>query len=188
MHGRLVNEIVELGNVFKLEKLSYRAFQKEFGRSVGLRAPGGFVSELRRKAESAGGKVIEFPIRNTRLSQRCHCGQVHKKRLSERWQGCACGVFAQRDLYSAFLARFVEQETNQLHAGQAAEAWTGAEPLLRTAWQQAVTNQPASGRSNPSSFGATRSWSGSSVEGEIACTKARDVVAYPLGTARARER
>ncbi|MCL4514350.1 MAG: hypothetical protein M1379_01955 [Firmicutes bacterium] len=76
--------------------------------------------------------------------------------LSERWHACGCGVYAQRDLYSAFLARFVDEETNLLRAGRAREAWPGADPLLRTAWQQAVTNQPANGRSNPSSFGGTR--------------------------------
>ncbi|XWK85928.1 MAG: transposase [Phormidium sp.] len=54
LHGRLVNEILSLGNIIKLENLSYKAFQKLFGKSVGKRAPGEFVSHLKRKAESAG--------------------------------------------------------------------------------------------------------------------------------------
>ena len=35
-HGRLANEILRLGNHIKTEKLSYKAFQKMFGSSVGL--------------------------------------------------------------------------------------------------------------------------------------------------------
>lgn len=190
LHGRLVNGTLRMGDVFKVEKLSYRAFQVIFGRSVNTRAPGRFIAILSRKAESAGGKVIKFPTRLTKLSQTCHCGMVHKKCLSERWHICPCGATAQRDLYSAFLARHVDPETNLLHVGQAFDAWPGAEPLLRAAWQQAVENQPASGRIIPSSFGLTlkskssgltRSQSRSSVEGETAKAESRDVVAYPQG-------
>jgi len=79
---------------------------------VSLRAPGRFVSILRRKAASAGGRVVEFPTRPTRLSQVCHgCGAVEKKPLSLRVHRCGCGVEMQRDLYSAFLARCVGEAT-----------------------------------------------------------------------------
>ena len=60
-----------MGDTIKLEKLSYRAFQRRFGRSVGMRAPGMFVERLKRKAESAGATVVEFPTHTTRLSQTC---------------------------------------------------------------------------------------------------------------------
>jgi|GEM_PF-3037840 len=49
--------------------------------------------------------------------------------LSLRWQECPCGAGAQRDLYSAHLARFVYQAEDGkylLDAGRAAEAWPGA--------------------------------------------------------------
>ena len=65
LHGRMANRVLALGQVVKMEKLSYRAFQRQYGRAVGVRAPGLFVSILRRKAEGAGGKVIEFPTRPT---------------------------------------------------------------------------------------------------------------------------
>ncbi len=110
LHGQLVNHIISMGDEIKLEKLSYRAFQKMFGKSVGMRAPGMFVSMLKRKAVSAGVSVTEFPTRTTKLSQVCLCGQVKKKSLSERWHICDCGVVAQRDLFSAFLASCVESE------------------------------------------------------------------------------
>ena len=56
----MLNRILQMGDTFKLEQISYRALQRRFGRSVGMRAPGMFVERLCRKAESAGGEVIEF--------------------------------------------------------------------------------------------------------------------------------
>jgi len=102
--GRMANRVLGMGIHINIEKVSYRAWQRTFGKSIGLCSPGMFVSMLRRKAESAGGAVNEFPVSN-RLSQVCHgCGSIEKKPLSRRWHDCACGVRAQRDLYSAFLA------------------------------------------------------------------------------------
>ena len=43
LHGRLVHEIVAVGTTILTEKISYRAWQKQFGKSVGLRAPGMFI-------------------------------------------------------------------------------------------------------------------------------------------------
>jgi len=163
LHGRLANEILAMGTVIRLEKIPYRAFQRAYGRSVSIRAPGAYVEILRRKAESAGGQVIEFPTRTTKLSQTCQCGMVRKKPLSQRVHSCECGIEMQRDLYSAFLAWCVNDD-GMLHADRARERWSGVEPLLRAAWSQAT--EPASGRLRPSSFGASpRSQSGSPAEG-----------------------
>jgi hypothetical protein len=54
LHGRLVHELVAIGNTIITEKISYRAWQKQFGRSVGLRAPGMFIAMLRRTGASHG--------------------------------------------------------------------------------------------------------------------------------------
>ena len=54
LHGRKVHEIVAVGNTVILEKISYKAWQKQYGRSVGLRAPGMFVEHLRRTWASHG--------------------------------------------------------------------------------------------------------------------------------------
>ncbi|MFB2934356.1 zinc ribbon domain-containing protein [Aerosakkonemataceae cyanobacterium BLCC-F154] len=153
LHGKLVNEILALGNTVKLEKLSYKSFQKNYGKSVGKRAPGEFVSRLKRKAESADALVMEFSTKTTKLSQTCHqCGSVKKKNLSDRIHQCDCGIYCQRDLYSAFLAKFVD-EKELLQANQAQNAWLGAEPLLYAAWRQATqTNLRLEGRVS-SSFG-----------------------------------
>jgi putative transposase len=65
------------------------------------------VSTLRRKAEGAGGGVIEINTRQSRLSQVDHTtGEYIRKPLSQRMHGLGDGATApvQRDLYSAFLA------------------------------------------------------------------------------------
>jgi putative transposase len=145
LHGRKVNRILAQGNLIKLEKLSYRAFQKRYGKSVGFRGPGTFVALLRRKAANAGAEVDEFSTRTTRLSQVCLCGAIAKKPLSQRWHGCDCGVGPiQRDLFSAWLARFVVND--KLDAGRAQAAWPGADSFLRAASSEV---QPAMGQGQP---------------------------------------
>ena len=177
LHGRMVNRVLRMGDTVQLEKLSYWAFQRCFGKSVGMRAPGTFVRHLKRKAESAGALVVEFPTRTTRLSQTCHgCGTVAKKPLSRRWHVCDCGIVAQRDLYSAFLASCVEGE--RLDAGRARVAWPGVDALLQAALSQIV--QPANGRPLPSSFGLRRKTgrrqSRSPVKAGVNAVETRDVV------------
>jgi putative transposase len=144
-HGELANPILEQGTTIKTEKLSYKSFQKNFGRSVKLRAPRMLVSTLRRKAEGAGGGVIEINTRQTRLSQFDHTtGEYIKKPLSQRIHGFGDGATApvQRDLYSAFLATCCA--TNTLDICQVEQTWPAAEPLLRRAMSRLL--QPASGK------------------------------------------
>jgi putative transposase len=112
MHGNLANRILGQGKTIHTEKLSYRAFQRSFGRSVGRRAPGMFITTLSRKAASAGGQVALIDIRTTRLSQRCVCGAVAKKPLSQRIHRCGCGVVEDRDVFSAFLVRHVDPKVH----------------------------------------------------------------------------
>ncbi len=145
LHRQMVNRVLAQGDSIKLEKLSYRAFQRQFGKSVGFRGPGQFVSHLKRKAGNAGAEIDEFPTRPTRLSQICLCGTLAKKPLAQRWHICDCGVGpVQRDVFSAWLARFVENE--RLDAGRARDAWPGEDERLRAA-SSAI--QPAMGQGNP---------------------------------------
>jgi putative transposase len=185
--GKMVNETLRMGNVFKFEKLSYRALQRMFGKSVNTRAPGMFFQELARKAESAGGEVLEFPtrlkVKGTEtfvgLSSYCVCGEHRKKPLSERWHICSCGVRCQRDLYSAYLACFVKQigqNDFELDAGTAARQWPGAEPLLQAASGR-IPNPQMSGSSGQPRTGTE----GVAAKGGTAKTEARDVVAPPPG-------
>lgn len=182
LHGRLANEVLALGADVRTEKLSYKSFQKMYGKSVSLRAPGMFVSMLRRKAGSAGGTVNEFPTVSTRLSQTCVCGRIAKKKLSQRWHRCECGVEAQRDLFSAFLARCVTD--NILNAGLAEKLWPRADCLLQAALS---TIKTASSGPMPASFGISRRQSRSLADVQRISGEASDVVATARAGARADE-
>jgi hypothetical protein len=130
-HGQLVSRILAQGTTIRTEKLSYRAFQKCYGRSAKVRGCGMFVALLRRRAKEAEGAVIEFSTRTTRLSQFDHTTGVYtKKPLSQRIHilGDGSGT-VQRDLYSAFLARFVGA-SERLDAREATKAFPDAKPLL----------------------------------------------------------
>jgi hypothetical protein len=52
LHGRLVHEVVACGTTIITEHLSYRAWQKQYGKSVGAHAPGMFLEQLRRTGAS----------------------------------------------------------------------------------------------------------------------------------------
>jgi len=130
-HGELVNDILSHGNIVKSEKLSYKSFQKNFGKSVKVKAPGMFISMLRRKAESAGGGLIELDTWALKLSQYDHpTGTFTKKPLSQRWHtlGDGSGI-VQRDVYSAFLAYCVQD--NQHHPSRIKDIWAAQESVLR---------------------------------------------------------
>ena len=176
LHGELVNDILRTGDVVKLEKLSYRAFQKLFGKSVGKGAPGMFVSHLKSKAERAGSKVVEIPTHSTKLSQTCQCGRVQKKALSERVHNCICGIVAQRDLYSAFLAKHTEPDTFVLQVSQLLKDWQSAELRLQAAWRTATETEPATGRILPSSFGRCPEVERVAVEVFTKVSQSQDVV------------
>jgi putative transposase len=142
--GALANRILGQGATVKTEKLSYRAWQRQrYGKSIKLRAAGAFVRMLERKATAvAGGELIEFGTRYTSLSQFCHVdGTYTKKPLSQRYHQFPDGSRVGRDLYAAFLARYVLD--NRLDAIQAARAWTGAQSFLRAA---SDGFEPASGK------------------------------------------
>jgi putative transposase len=152
-HGRLAHRVLALGSAVQLEHLAYRAWQRTYGKSVQLCAPGMFVERLSRLAGSAGATIVPINAWRARLSQTCHCGRIKKKTRSERWHTCPCGACAQRDLFSAWLARFVDPDTSLLSVGQAHAAWPGWEPTLQAAYERAINNQPARGRRLPAAFG-----------------------------------
>ncbi len=186
---RLVNDVLQHGCVIHTEAVSIKAWQKSFGRSIRIKAPGLFMGALTRKAESAGGQVNLINTRHTALSQQCACGTRSKKPLSVRVHECPeCGLVMQRDLLAAYLALHTATTTipHVLHADKAMLAYQGAEPLLRAAWQHATT-KPASGRPRPSTFGTYRSQSGSPEQDPAPTVKAQHVVPHSwegLGEAR----
>src|SRR5260221_20753 len=95
-HGQLADRVLALGDTFQLERLSYRAWQRTYGRSVQVCAPGMFVERLSRLAVSAGGTIVAINPWRAKVSQTCHCRHVTAKRLSQRWPICPCGAEVQR--------------------------------------------------------------------------------------------
>jgi hypothetical protein len=123
--GELANKIITHGTTIKIEKLSYKAWQKQWGTSIGRGAPGMLVAMLRCKARQVGGELIEFPTRHTKFSQLCHhCGTYKKKPLSLRKHTCECGIGPfDRDTNSAFLANCYDPTTQALDSGVARAAF-----------------------------------------------------------------
>jgi transposase len=157
LHGRKVHEIVSQGKTVIVEKLSYQTWQKQYGRSVGLRAPGMFIKLLKRTVASTGGTLIEVKTQQTKLSQFCHgCGKTRKKPLSQRWHQCECGIGpVQRDLYSAFLAAYLDAETDLPSCARYMLPWEGAETRLRAA-QERLLQRANEGQVLPQSMGVPR--------------------------------
>lgn len=184
-HGRMANRIIAMGTHVRSETLSYKALQKRWGKSVNERAPSMFMSILRRKAERTGGEVMDLATWKLWLSQICHgCGQLRKKKLSERWHQCECGVGpVQRDLYSAFLAKHSYDET--LSIPHAEQAWASAESLLRRVMER--LDQTARGKLRLASFGLPRRQSGSHVKDGSAPGKVTDVVRTRKRASESRE-
>jgi hypothetical protein len=157
LHGRLAHQIVAVGHTILTEKISYRGWQKHFGRSVGLRAPGMLIDRLRRTVVSTGGTLHEVPTRTTKLSQYCHgCGTFVTKPLWQRWHQCACGIGpVQRDLYSAFLAAFLDPADLTPSCARYQPYWEGAEARLLAAHERAQ-ERANEGQVMPRSMGIPR--------------------------------
>lgn len=136
---KLVNDILRNGNQIKTENVSVKGWQKRYGKAISAKSPGYFQSELKRKAESAGGSFTKFSTQKTALSQTHLTGERVKKSLSERVHHDQSGVVMHRDLFSAFLARYVDE--NQLSLQDAREAYPGMESTLLEAWQRHKTNR-----------------------------------------------
>jgi putative transposase len=108
LHGKLVNEICRLGADVHTEKVCVKGWQKVFGKSIGNRAPGMFQSLLKTRLNTLNGNMNLIITNKTALSQHCVCGSKVEKNLSQRVHKCGvCGFEMQRDLMSAYLARYV---------------------------------------------------------------------------------
>ena len=138
LHGQVAHAILSRGATILIERNSYRSFQRTYGKFVGSAAPATFVNHLARLAESAGGSVVRVPT-TLRLSQTCRCGAIRKKPLSERVHRCDCGITVQRDVWSAWLARFavttiVTKETSTGKTGKDIVTWRLDAEAAHAAW------------------------------------------------------
>ncbi|MGL4879852.1 MAG: RNA-guided endonuclease TnpB family protein, partial [Waterburya sp.] len=137
---QIVNEILRHGKHLKTENVSVKGWQKRYGKAIGAKSPGFVQSELRRKAENAGGVFQKFSTRKTALSQTHLNGERIKKSLSQRVHYDLTGVIMHRDLFSAFLARHINDEDNLL-LQSAQKEWIRLESVLKSAWQEFQINR-----------------------------------------------
>ncbi|MGD1912115.1 MAG: RNA-guided endonuclease TnpB family protein [Rivularia sp. (in: cyanobacteria)] len=130
----LVNEIRRHGNIIKAENVSVKGWQKRYGKASSAKSPGFFQLVLKRKVEKTGGKFIKFSTKKTALSQTHLDGTRIKKSLSQRVHEDVTGFKLHRDLFSAFLARHVNDDSLSLLDAQI--EYPGSEPILVDAWKQ----------------------------------------------------
>ncbi|BAY46358.1 transposase, IS608 family protein [Scytonema sp. HK-05] len=137
---KTVNEILQHGNVIKTEKVSVKGWQKRYGKAISAKSPGFVQSELQRKVEKTGGQFITFSTQKTALSQTHLDGSRVKKSLSERVHHDATGIKMHRDLFSAYLSRYVNHD-DKLSLQDARDGYRGAESLLLEAWQESLNRE-----------------------------------------------
>lgn len=135
-HGQLTNSLISKARGWRDDGVSVRSLQRNYGRSVTMRAPGTFLSLLQRKAERADSARISQDARVLKTSQFDHTtGTCTKKPLSQRWHVFGDGRGrVQRDIYSAFLARNAVQQVD----ADGVLTWAHDCEVLEAAWQQIV--------------------------------------------------
>ncbi|MEL6460351.1 MAG: hypothetical protein AAFQ91_19200 [Cyanobacteria bacterium J06621_15] len=84
--------------------------------------------------ENAGGRLVKFSTKKTALSQTHLDGSRIKKSLSQRIHEDATGVRMHRDIFTAYLSRFVHDEL--LLIEDAASQYSAMEPLLMEGWEE----------------------------------------------------
>jgi hypothetical protein len=143
---RVVNEILRHGKHIRTEKVSVKGWQKRYGKAISTKSPGFVQSELKRKAQKAGGSFTTFETRKTALSQMHLTGNRIKKSLSEPVHQDETGVVMHRDLFSAFLSRHVNQDVLSLQ--DARDRYQRLESVLLEAWQRSINRKQVGASEN----------------------------------------
>ena len=123
----LVKLILSQGDAVKTEKTSVNSWKskskktainksngkniskKRFGKSVNNNAPGTFIRKIEEKLSYFGKELIKINPFKTKASQFNHISQEFKKcSLEVRFKELIQGIVVQRDLYSAFLIKNIE--------------------------------------------------------------------------------
>ena len=134
-HNILANDILNLGDRFYVETMSYKGLQKRskkttknkdgkinkkkrFGKSLANKAPAMFLTILDNKLKWNGTQLNKIDTYSIKASQYNHITDKYiKKNLSERWNDF--GEFKiQRDLYSSFLIMNVKTNLKEINKEQ----------------------------------------------------------------------
>ena len=79
-HGELANFLLQRAGTIKIEKNSYRSFQRNFGKSTTRTGMGAFVSHLKRSAARANSQVVELNAYDLKLSQYDPATDTYRKK------------------------------------------------------------------------------------------------------------
>ena len=127
-HGQLAHRVLALGSTFQLEHLSYRAWQRTYGKSVQLCAPGMFVERLSRLAVSAGGTIVQsMPGERVCLKRATVAGSRRKPAPSAGMPAPVAPAPSGISSRPIWPASFIPRRPCRA-LGQAQVAWPGWEP------------------------------------------------------------
>ena len=152
-HGQLVNLLLSVAGEIRIEKNSWKAFQRgHFAKSLGKSGISGFIEQLKSKAESAGLKVVEVKPYKLKLSQYDPYTETYeKKALNERWHRLGrSSEWIQRDVMSALLLQCADIENDKHIPTEVIKTLEGAKQLLRDAGY--VVLKPSSNGDNCQPF------------------------------------
>ena len=129
-HGELANFLLQRAGTIKIEKNSYRSYQRNFGKSTTRTGMGLFVSHLRSSAARANSQVVELNAYELKMSQYDPATDTYRKKaLKERWHRWGeTDILVQRDIMSAFLACYVTDKGHD--RSRLLHEWATAEALL----------------------------------------------------------
>ena len=129
-HGELANFLLQRAGTIKIEKNSYRSYQRNFGKSTTRTGMGLFVSHLRSSAARANSQVVELNAYELKMSQYDPATDTYRKKaLKERWHRWGeTDILVQRDIMSAFLACYVTDKGHD--RSRLLNEWATAEALL----------------------------------------------------------
>jgi len=153
-HGAIANELRSHGDEFRLDKDSYKGWQRSrYGSSLLKHAPGMLVELIRDKFENTGGKIDEINTYDSKSSQTCpNCGDISKKQLDERIHDCKCGFIMQRDIVSAIVNKFWNTEKKTLDVDKSKRFIKDKRSVLQAGIEK-ILQSVREGHLLPSTFG-----------------------------------
>lgn len=118
--GELIKHILSMAHNIVIEDMDWNVLAKNnFGKSILIKSPGGFMTRLESEVKSVGGTFTRAAKYDTRASQYNHqTDEYIKKSQSDRTaRGLKLNgidISIQRDLYSSFLLANMDIETKKI--------------------------------------------------------------------------
>jgi len=115
-HEILANIVLEKGNNIKAENMNYIGLQKgKFGKQILLKSPSMFLDILNRKLSYQDLSLIKINTWTVKASQYNPYDNTYKKKsLSNRWHQWNKDIKIQRDIFSAWLIKNVDDSLEKV--------------------------------------------------------------------------